>query len=128
MNADGVVRKSGGSVAPGNLAAQHRTDGAVNVTNRELDLDRRESFERVMHLTKNLVVERLLQAMVLLMEAASCDAGRNRRVVEDRGEVESLGLPVILPMSDRGIHFDHVDAADHLVHRTEAHFRHVLAN
>src|ERR1700719_2808011 len=81
-----------------------------------------------MHLTKYLVVQRLLQAVVLLMDAASHNSGRNWRVIEDRGEIESLCFPVILPMRDRRIHFEHVDTADHLVHRAEAHFRHVLAN
>src|SRR4029077_10967771 len=81
-----------------------------------------------MYLPKDLVVKRLLQAMVLLVDAPSHYARGNRRVIEDRREVESLGFPVILPVRDCRIHFEHIDAANHLIDGTEAHFRHVLAN
>src|SRR5437879_6925332 len=128
MDANGVVRKYGGSITARNLAAQHRANGAVKIADGQLYLNGRERFQRVMHLPENLVVKRLLQSMVLIVDTASHNTGWNRRVVEDRREVESLGFPMILPVRDCRIHFEHVDTADHLVHRTEAHFRHVLAN
>src|ERR1700683_3067889 len=77
-----------------------------------------------MHLPENLVVERLLQPMILRLNTPACNARRDRRIVENRREVETLGLPVI----DGFGRIEHVDAAYHLVHRAETQLRHVLAN
>ena len=40
LEANGVVGQSGGAVAAGDLAAEHRADRAVDVADGQLDLDR----------------------------------------------------------------------------------------
>src|ERR1039458_1790935 len=61
--------------------------------------------------------------MILRLHAAPSDARGHGRVVKDGGEVQTARLPVI----DSRFHIEHIDAANHLVARTESQFGHVLA-
>ena len=61
--------------------------------------------------------------MVLLFLAEGLHAIRHFRLVEDRGEVEPLRLPV----GDRGPRVEPVHLADHLVDRAETELRHQFA-
>ena len=71
-----------------------------------------------------IVVERVLEAVILLAHLAPRDRRRQRRHVQQRREVEPLRLPV----RDRALDVEAVGAADHLVHRPEAELRHQLAH
>ncbi len=63
-----------------------------------------------------LVVERLVEAMILLLHAAPRHAAGHLRVVQDGRKVDALGLPVLQRVS----RLQHVDAAHHLIEGAEA--------
>ena len=98
----------------------------MHVADRQLDLDRRAvSRAPRLRVVDQLVIERLRRGR----DPASCTQRRATRegiwrIVEDRGEIEPLRLPVV----DRLARVEHVHAADHLVQRAEAQLRHVLAH
>src|SRR6478672_6713194 len=70
------------------------------------------------------MIESLVQTMILRMNASPRDPRGYRRIVENRGKIEPLRLPMI----DCLFRVEHVDAPDHLVHRAESHVGHVLPN
>src|SRR5450755_46151 len=72
------------------------------------------------------MIQRLLQSMILILHAATCNARRRGGIVENGGEVEAAGFPVIFPVVNSGFHVEHIDAANHFVHSAEAEFRHIL--
>ena len=96
----------------------------MNVADWKLDLNRRQRLQGSADLSQNAVIESLVQAMILRMNASPRDARGYRRIVENRGKIKPLRLPVI----DCLFGVEHVDAADHLVHRAESHLGHVLPN
>ena len=106
------------------MAAEHGADGAVNVADGEAAGDRGFRFEGRLGFRDQLMIERLIEAVVLLLHLAARNAGGNGWRVEDGGEIDALGLPV--GIGDGGI--DLVDAADHLVDLAEAKLGHVLAD
>ncbi len=109
----------------GDLVAEHGADRAVDVADRQRELDRLGVLDRrAAGGDQRGLVERAFQPVVLHRHAAAGDVGRHGRLVEDRREVEPLGLPVL----DGRLEVQPVDAADHLVHRAEAERRHVLAH
>src|SRR5690349_17934135 len=94
------------------------------VAHRQLNFLRVESEQSVKRVFDQLMIERLFEPVLLRMDAAPRNTRGHRRIVEDRGEVETSRFPVL----DRSLHVEHVDAADHLVDVSEAHFRHILTN
>ena len=66
--------------------------------------------------------------MILRLHTTARDSRRHRRIVENRGEVEALCFPVILPVVDSGINVEHIDTAHHFVHGAETQLCHVLPN
>src|SRR2546423_13493702 len=62
--------------------------------------------------------------MILRVYTTPHDTRRHGRVVQDGREIQALSLP----MTDRIFNVEHVDTADHLIHRAEAEFSHVLTN
>src|SRR6266567_4297058 len=72
------------------------------------------------------MVKCVVQTVILAVHATARHARGYRRIVENRREIEAFGLPMILPVIDRGFHIEHVDAAHHLVDGAETKVRHVL--
>jgi len=68
------------------------------------------------------MIERQIQTMVLGLYAAPGNAGWQRGGIEDRGEIDAFGFPMLVGHS----WIDLVDAADHLIDGTEAELSHVL--
>src|SRR5579859_1471224 len=68
------------------------------------------------------MVKGVVQAVLLGMNAASRHPGGHWRVVQNRGEVQASPLPML----DSGLHVEHVDTSDHLVHGAEAKLGHVV--
>ena len=79
---DGVVGQAGAGVPLGDLVAEHGADGAVDVADRQLDAHRGAVFEGVGGELDQLVVERLVEAVVL---RRWCGAGRRLRAVRAGG-------------------------------------------
>jgi hypothetical protein len=65
LDVDGVIRQTGIAVAAGNFAREHGAAGTVDVDDRGLDLDLLALFERRLGLLDQLVIERLVQAVIL---------------------------------------------------------------
>ncbi len=125
FDADGVVGQARAAVFAGHFAAEDRADGAVDVPHRERQLDGLPALERgSAGGKKRRDVERLRDAVVLLGRATDGRTGLNRRLMEDVGEIKTLGLEVF----DRAILFEQVTAADHLVDRAEAELGHDFAD
>ena len=72
---DRVVGQPVGAVPPGHLVAEHRADRAVDVADRQLERHRRRVLERLAALRDQLVVERLVEA-VILRRTRACAARR----------------------------------------------------
>ncbi len=96
----------------------------MDVFNWEFELDGRAVGDGVGGVFDEFVVKGLFEAVVLGSDAVAGDATGCGGRVEDGGEVESLGLPVV----ESGAHFKFVDAADHFGDRAEAEFGHDLAH
>src|SRR5439155_21194424 len=98
-------------------------DGAIGVADRFADEDRLAALYRLLAKDDPLVVERLGQAVILGPCAIDIDVGvrlLGRR--EDRREIDPLRLPVL----DRLVRLQAIDAANHLVERAEAELGHDL--
>src|ERR1700722_2881534 len=70
------------------------------------------------------MVKGLLQTVILSLRAVPRHARRQRRIVENRRQIEAARFPVIHGWLD----VEHVDASDHFINPAEAKFRHILAN
>ena len=88
------------------------------------EIDRCARVERWAAALDQLVVERDLEAVFLLAHAAPRHGRGQTRLVQQRLQVEPLGLPV----GHGALDVEAVHAADHLVHRPEAELGHQLAH
>src|SRR5579863_8047070 len=70
------------------------------------------------------MVERLLEPVILWMNATPGDSRRHRGIVQNRRKVEPAGFPVF----DRQLRIEHVNAPHHLVHGAKSELSHVLPN
>ena len=96
----------------------------MHVADMEAAGDRRLLFKRRSGLFDELMVERRIQAVILLLHLAARHTRRHRGRVQDGREIDALGLPV--RVRHGGVYFVH--AADHFIDGAEAEFGHVLAN
>ena len=62
--------------------------------------------------------------MILRLDAAARDASGHLRAVQDGGEIQAFGLPMVQGLA----RIEHIDAADHFVEGAEAELGHVLAD
>ena len=121
---DRVIGQALVAVALRDLARQHGADRAVDVADRHVDRDLFAALERGLRELDQPVVERLLQAVVLLLAVLARDFGPDRRLMEDPREVQALRLPVL----DALLRVEQVGAADQLVELAHAEARHHLAH
>ena len=96
----------------------------MHVANRKASRNRRLGFQRRCGLLDEDVIERLIKAMILGLNLMASHARWQRGRVENRGEVDAFGLPVVL--GDGGVDFFH--SPHHLIECAEAKFGHVLAH
>ena len=104
------------------FVAEHRADRAVDVSDRQIQLNRRPMLDRAGAQRQQRVVERLVESMILGANASPPDAVWHIWLIENLRQVDTLGLPVV----DCRLHVQPIDSADHLVNRSEAHLRHQL--
>ena len=123
VDANRAVGEPGGAVPAGDLTGEDRADGAVDVADRQVEdngfalLDRSPAgWQERRH------VERFGDPVVLRLDPVGLDVGRHLRLVEDRGEVE----PLCLPLGDRRAGVETVDAPHHLLDGAEAELRHQI--
>ena len=79
-------------------------------------------IQRRLGLLDQLMIQRLVQAVILRDQTAPPDAAGHLWIIENGRKIEPARLPVI----QRPAHFDAVHAADHLVHVPKAKLRHPL--
>ena len=121
---DGVLGQAGMAITLGDLARQHGAGGAVQVPDRQVELDRLLLLDRLAGKLDQLAVEHLVEAVVLPLGITDGDLGRHVGLVEDAAEVEALGLPMVDGLAliqDLGL-------ADHLGEGAEAERGHVFAH
>ena len=123
VDPDGVVREAVLAVAPGDRAAQHAADGAVDVAHPELEPDRVTALQRGGGQLDEPLVEDVLE-VVLLGTGVVGLLGRRLGAVEEGGEVEAPRLPVL----DVGAGLEQVAATDQLLETAESQRRHPLAH
>ena len=103
---------------------EQRADRAVDVADRQVDRHRVGVDDRRLGETDQLLVERLVEAVVLRHRLVQrLLVGVDRRG-EDRRDVEAVRLPVV----DRRLHVERLDVSDHLLHRAEPELGHQLAD
>lgn len=122
VEADGLIGQPRGAIALGDLATEHRAYRAVNIADRQLEVDRNLVLDGVLGVIDQLVIERLLQTVILTDRAEASDTFRNIGREEHLLHIEPLGLPMI----DGIAHLEAIRTADHLVHRAEPKLRHDL--
>ena len=66
------------------------------------------------------MIQRFVEAVILRSGVVILGPGGRRNLVKYPRKIDAVGFP----MAERFGHIDPVDAADHLIHRPEAHFRH----
>ena len=121
---DGVLGQAGMAIALGDLARQHGAGGAVQVPDRQIELDRLLLLDRLAGKLDQLAIEHLVEAVVLPLGIVDGDLGRHLRLMEDAREVEALGLPMV----DRLALIQDLGLADHLGEAAEAERGHVFAH
>ena len=94
LDGDRILFQALMPVTLGDFTRQHCAGGAIDVLDIHLDLDRNLAFERGLGLLDQLAVENIDDRMVLPFGPACLFLGRFR-LVEDAGEIETLGLPMI---------------------------------
>ncbi len=119
---DAVVGQALVAVAAGDLVREHGTAAAIDVPDRRLDDHPFAAEDGRLRLRDQRVVESAGQSVVLLL--AMMPDRLPVLDVEDPGEVQATGLPVI----DGGALVEQVGAADQIVEAADAHRRHQLAH
>ena len=119
-----VVRQAVLAPTPGDFMAENRADCAIRVDDVELGADFRAAFNRRPREVEQLgPIKRQLKPVVLPAGAMGVDAVM--RLLDRRQqarEVEAIRLPVL----DRGIGIENIDAADQFLDCAEAQFSHHL--
>ena len=92
---DGAVGQPGMAVAFGHLAGQHAAGGAVDIADGGLQPHRRAAVERGLRFRDQLAVEDVVDLVILRLAFEDRGVRRRRRLVEQLGEIEALGLPVL---------------------------------
>ena len=123
LEADGVLGETLLARAARDLLTEDRAHRAVDVADRERPPYRLALLEGRRGEAHQLVVEGLVESVVLRDAAESAAAIVGSHEVQEPREVELLCLEVLDVAHGREL----VHAADHLVDRSEAEPRHVLA-
>src|SRR5215210_3188502 len=121
---DRAVGQAVVAVAPGDLPGEHPADRALRVRNGPLEVDLFSVFEGWSAPFDQLVVQRLLEAVILGPGVPYRPSCGRLDPVEQRREVHAARLPVF----DGVTHLEPVGAPDHLPEAPEAHAGHVFAH
>ena len=124
LDAHRVVRQAVAAVTLRELVAEHRADGAIDVADRNLNLDGLLTLESRRRERDELVVERPVEPVILPLHGAPRCALRQLGLIENLRQIDALGLPMV----DGGLGLQAIGAPDHLVHGPEAELRHQLTH
>src|SRR5579859_4347664 len=94
VHANGVFRQACRTVAPRNLSAQHGAHGAMNVADGHAEHNRRAVLNGLLRHLDQLAIERLVECVVLRLQAATAHMAGHRRIVKNRRKIDSRSLPV----------------------------------
>ncbi len=124
VHPDGVFGQAGMAVTLGDLAGQHGAGGAVDISDWKLELDRLLFLDRGAALRNQRLVEHLVERVVLALGVVDRDLRRHVGLMEDAGEIETLGLPMV----DGLLLIEDLGPADHLGEGAEAECGHIFAD
>ena len=82
-NLNSVVRQSRGAVFAGDLSAEHCTHSTMDVAHRQINFNRDQRVDGCPTRVNDRVIERILQAVILRLHAAACDARRKWRAIKN---------------------------------------------
>ena len=91
---DGVVGQPVSAPPPGQLAAEHRADGAVHVADRQLQPDGRALGQRPLSQQDQGVIQSRVQTVILIGDPVPDCAGRQLGNVQHRAQVQAGRLLV----------------------------------
>ncbi len=108
-----------------NFAAGDRADHAVCVVDGQGGVNLLAVGQgRFTHLQQQLLVERFLQPVILGDHPMTAHVRSHGRLVEHLREIQPTGLPMV----DRLVHVQTVNAPDHFLDRAETQLRHPFAH
>ena len=112
------------TVAFGDFAREHGTDGAVDVADRHINADFFAALQRRFGEFDQAVIQRLVETVVLRFAVEARDFGAHFRLVENTAEIEAAGFPVF----DAWAGVEQVGTADQVIKLADAELRHQLAD
>src|SRR6516164_1886619 len=92
---DGVFGQAFGSITARDFTAEDRADSPICVPDWKLELNRRLLDKRILRKLEEQVVECLVDAVILCMNAARGYVSWNRWHLENRRQIELFRLPVL---------------------------------
>lgn len=102
------------------LAGKHRPHSPVDVADGNIQLHCLTLLKAWKDFLNEFMIERLIQAVILLLHAVGSKSLRNRRFLKQGSEVDALGLPVMDSLLGiKALHMPH-----HLVDGSEPQFGH----
>src|SRR5277367_3681711 len=113
MKLNRIGRQAFGSETARHFSGEHRADGAVHIANRKMNLDRLAMLERVLGELDDLIVERLVEPVILQLDAMQRFVGSDIGSAKNIREVDIARLP----MRDRFVAVEAFDVADQLGNR-----------
>ncbi len=124
LEMDRVLGQARAAMVARHLAAGDGADNAVDVDDGQLELHLLASLDRGFAEGEEMrVVEGLVETVVLRLLAVGAHFGIDVGLVEDRGQIDALGLPVFGGV----LGVEALDVADHLIDGAEAELGHVFA-
>ena len=121
--ADRAVGQAGVTMPTGDLARKHGADRTVDVPDGVGRPHRATAFQGDGAVADQLLVKRLVEAVLLMILVIQHRAVTGGAVMQDARQVNPGGLPMV----DGRLHIDPVHTPHHLRHRAEAELRHDLA-
>src|SRR3972149_114048 len=115
-----MVGKALRAVLAGDLATEHCSDRAVDISYRFADLHWRSVQDGFLRLRNQQEVQRFVQSMILCDQASASEPRSHWGFMNQRGKFEVPRFPMV----DVAPLLEHVDSADHLIHRSESELGH----
>src|SRR5580698_2536963 len=94
MKLNRIGRQAFGTETARHFGREHRADGAVHIANRKMNLDRLAMLESVLCELDDLIVERLVESVILQLDAMQWFVRADIGTSKDVREVDVARLPM----------------------------------
>src|SRR5277367_3581764 len=88
MKLNRVRRQAFGTETPRHFGREHRADGAIHIADQKMNLDRLALLERVLGELDDLIVERLVEAVILQLDAMQRLVRANIWTAKNIGQID----------------------------------------